>query len=217
MKRTLAITAALLIVVCCLVDHVSAQDTPAPGTQTKTPRWALQFSIEDNFQLAAFSGATLSLKRQSSPSRAWRLGITTRFESRNTETGASHSENDMINVNVALPYYRLYYFKADGVIRPYWGVGIRPAWLHRTSESRQNGQLINKQVLNDLGVGLTGAVGVEWYFTESLSLLAEYGSLLAYTRSHREDKSAVTGKRTTETSVVEFDWEQVRFGLTAYW
>ncbi len=173
------------------------------------------FSIEDNFQLAAFSGATSSIKRQSTAARAWRLGVTTRFESRDMVSGLT--ERDDVIISVAIPYYRLYYLNTSGAVRPYWGIGVRPALTYRDVELRADGDLTGSSRLTDIGLGLTGVVGVEWYFTESLSILAEYGSLLAYTRMHREDGSQTTGKRTSDTSVIEFDWEQVRFGLTAYW
>lgn len=197
---------------------VRADDTSnVQSVQDSSKKWALQFSIEDKFQLEAFNGGSLSLKRQSSERRAWRLGVSTRVESTWLDNLSGSQERDDFTVVLALPYDRLFYPRPGGPVDFYYGFGLRPSWSHWRIETRSNGQTSSRSERDDLGVGITFTLGVEWQFTESLSLLGEYGSIIQYIWSRREDRSPTSGIRGQDSDVIKLDWERVRFGLTAYW
>jgi len=79
MRRAVTFSLAILACLAC-AGSVRAQDEEpayAPATEAhREGRWSMQFEVDDDFQLSNFNGLGLAVTRNSSPSGAWRFGVT---------------------------------------------------------------------------------------------------------------------------------------------
>ena len=196
--------------------------------------WALQFAITRNFTLSSFEGQTISLKKQVSNHRAYRVSANINWgvsdddvtETQDTTRRDTPTESDQ--AALGLVAHRISYFQSTGRLGVYWGAGPRVSYTHTWSKTRTspvNDSWSVREYTTDTWVaGVSVILGVEWFATPSISLLAEYGSVLSYEwrkRVSREEwiygvTRSVT-RRVEEHDGGKFAPEAVKFGLSVYW
>ncbi len=166
--------ATLLLLGPVLWNDAGAQDNgraPLPET------WALQFAIAPDFDLASFSGSTLSIKRQFSSTQSLRVGVSVqgRFEDREDETSRRSEERDLQSYSVEGIYVS--HVAGSNDIHAYVGIGPFVSF----SSNEESSDLQNERTDEDLfGVGAIGVLGVEWLLRSNLSVTAEYSADVSY-------------------------------------
>ena len=116
MKQRFAMnTLVVLIVAVCLLAGNATAQTPYLKAGTK----ALQFQIQNDFLLRSFDGSTISIKKQKSSDRAYRLGLTVsadlsnRDESQTSFSGTSNGiVEDLNSQDIHLSLQKLFYTTA---------------------------------------------------------------------------------------------------------
>lgn len=179
--------------------------------------WALQFQIKENFTLSAFEGTTLSVKRHTSATRAWRLGVSlgATFENSDSEDG---DQSKVDRQQIALIGHYLFYPTLKDPIHLYVGPGLRGAYSRASTKNEQrrpNGELIllADGSVFEWTVGLSGTLGVEWFANKSISLLAEYSTSLSYATSGFNGDAR---RPSTDRNTWSLRSDNVRFGLSVY-
>lgn len=196
---------------------------------------ALQFQITDNFNLGAFQGASISLKKHKSNSFAWRLGLDLNFQVSDQESTSerdydvySESIRDENSQKIDLRLQGLFYPHHTANIKLFYGFGPVLGFSHRKTvreEDRISYNRITESTgkLNTWKAGLTGVLGVEWFPAKRISLLAEYVSEFTYEYVKNVGESVTiypdhisSSKSETINKNVRFYPAQVRFGLSVY-
>lgn len=188
--------------------------------------WALQFGIADNFQLASFSGSTISLKHHTSDRSAWRLGVSSSFSSRSWDESIDYgppdtalvrtSDGDAQNLTVALT--RLRYPHPGQRVSAYYGAGPFVSFSGDNEEQVQAG-LKRVHDHERWAVGANFVFGGEWFPARALGVHAEYRASLEYGKETVDDTyaPAATGPSTRrENSGWTFQGNAVRFGASWY-
>src|SRR5262245_26382705 len=173
-------------------DDGGAPEALAPGS------WSVQFSVGPNFTLGSYSGSTLSLKRHLASGNALRLGLSLRVSSRGD--GATEFIDDSVTTrtrsvdgdfdlwSVGVNSYYLWYAGRAAPLHVYWGLGPNLSYS-KGGDSRVTSQTLNApsqppQIVTQSddtdrhgwGIGVSGALGVEWLVARRIGLFAEYGS-----------------------------------------
>lgn len=197
--------------------------------------WALQFQVLGDFDLAAFDGAMIAVKKHTSPSGAWRLGVdvivntTDRNREERTDSGilperGSESESD--REMVALFLQRLFYRNPKSEINLFFGVGPRLGYDRSSVEVHDildTAVRITKTYRRVWSVGMTGLVGIEWFPHRSISLSGQYATNLVYRNMYESSTTPVIGGEggtytsTTDTDTFDLFRDGVRLGLSVYW
>ncbi len=179
--------------------------------------WALQFQINQNFTLGAFEGSTLSVKKHSSATRAWRFGVSLEadFFDMENEAGDHTEDNDQL---IALTGHYLFYPTRKGPVHLYAGPGLRGRYFHDSTRDEQRGPGGDPEVLADVSseewsLGLIGTLGVEWFAAKSISLMAEYSTSISYTT---RELSGDSRRPSTTLNSWSLRSDAVRFGLSVY-
>lgn len=220
---------------CAVVIFATTEITRAETNSLLDGSRALIFQMSSDVRLSAFEGSTISLKKHTSASGAWRLGLTLSAYTQNDESDESFvfdtllnpaaRDEDRDNLSFSATLERLRYLVPERSISPYYGFGptVGFAWSKTTAEYTTPSTLRIQDVEHQsLSVGLRGAVGVEWFPHERLSFLAQYASELIYSwsKSDVSDLRVDIGTRTfRRSSQNRFDWRvrEVRLGVSAYW
>lgn len=201
-------------------------------------KWALMFQIDQYFTLTSFEGTMLSVKRHFSSSSALRFGFSATFGSGDAsgneqeiiaDTGlsdeASSSSSTTSGFTVNLQY--LLYPNPGDDINLFLGAGPLIQLSHNSSESNQvltNSGRHSTYDRDTWYLGVSGAVGVEWFATRSLSFHGEYGAAVQYITSTRTQvdiqSGGSTGDSRTEFTGDSHEWryssQAVKFGVSAY-
>lgn len=221
----------VLALVVCGVTPARSQESAAKEFRNSLVKgaWALQFQIDDDFTLKSFEGTTLSLKKHSSPRVAWRAGLSVNYSYADTDIldkrdGSRSWEYRGTTIEtVQLTLQRLSYLNPRARVNLFWGIGPRTGYQYR-DDSRivvsRSEELIRSNVWS---VGVSATLGVEWFVTGSISLLAEYGTSLMYehnamvrtTTTYSADKTSVR-KVDSRGYKVSFAPDAVMFGLSAF-
>lgn len=236
-----------LLVLVCLIDCYTAfgQEPSQSSTALRDGTWALQFQVASNFTLASFQGATISGKYHFSSKDAIRVGVTLSGNtSSNDETlgsfagdtsiGTGSSNTDRNGYLVAVTSQYIVYPDLGGVVRPFVGAGPLLSYQHSKNESENITSAPGSVSLrrtssltgNSWGVGISGVIGVEWFFAQSFSLLGEYGLSIQYQKGNGSSRyeewysgAAAPDRKTIGESHLK-GWSltsnNVRFGLTVY-
>jgi hypothetical protein len=220
------IRGALLTLVSLLI--VAATAVHAEGNGSRLPvagDEAILFGITQNFTLGTLDGTTIAWRKHRSENTAWRFGLSlnTSWKSRDRETdndvGTSiYNETDSgTDLDVDLSAYRIRYLTSDDQARLYHGYGPTIGYYRLRSELIDNtNDETRKGERDDIFVGLSNIIGVEWFRWESVSLFAEYRATLGYT--HRTEKGIddrISRITTTTSNTVALSSNGVRFGLAA--
>lgn len=232
-------SAASLVLICSvwfLVAGVQAQTQEAPTANSAMTKgaWAMQFHIDNNFTLSSFQGATLSLKRHYSPSRALRFGLNLGGNFSNSEESnlnAPSSEADGNQQSISLQGQYVHYASPQKRAKLFLGFGPSLG-LSRFSQTRTltvtsspQLQARNKENSSSWSAGVAGVIGVEWFANSHISFLAEYSSFLGYL-SNRSESTAesqdengnfiVVNKSKRNVNSFALNVRAVNFGLSVY-
>src|SRR5678815_4357674 len=94
MRRAVTVSFAILACLACAGSARAQDEEPAyaPATEAhRAGRWSMQFQVDEDFQLRSFNGMGLAVTRNSSPSGAWRFGVTLNGITEDGDTSFSSS------------------------------------------------------------------------------------------------------------------------------
>ncbi len=226
-QRFFVNTLIVLLVGVCLVGSDAIAQTEYLKGGTK----ALQFQIQNDFLLRSFDGSTISLKKQKSRDRAYRLGLTldasiadNNQSSSNSTGGTATNDEDANNQNVRVSLQKVFYAHAADRTFAYFGVGptggLARSKSDRTSTNTAGATMDYSNLSRTWSVGLIGSFGVEWFAHRNISLLAEYNtSAMISWLKQRSETSAPGGAASvqeTKSTTYRLNDDGVRFGLAVY-
>lgn len=218
-----------------LITNTAYSYGTADSLNIERGTYALQFQITSNFTLRHFQGSLISFKRHFSENQALRVGINSSFDIEETEqinADESFVSNGSDASSLSLSLHTQYLQYSDtpmNTIKLYYGAGPTGQYAHSSvvqlQEQLFNGETRHREIVQsstEWSAGITGSLGVEWFASKQISILAEYNSTISY----------VTGRNITE--VVFFDPQDepykdrvefsgykffpggIRFGLSVY-
>lgn len=209
-------------------------DAPPDTVSAKTVCggiWAVQFQLTQNFTLAPFQGALLSLKRHWSPATAIRMGldgtlsvVEQQDETRRStaDTTVSHGKRQVDDrrhqMGVIVQYVQ--YRSPRASVSLFWGTGPLMRW-GRTSVETTDGDTVGTasstrratSTNRTWSAGVSGVLGTEWWVTPRLSVLAEYGIAVEY-ESGRTKSTAQQQLGASPASTVEAEGARRSFRIT---
>jgi hypothetical protein len=240
----------MIVLFGLIAQPLSAQEykgykRKAKGGHLQAGSWSLQFQIRNNFTLDDFQGALISCKRHYTPQSAIRLGLGLNGsisddsrESTSTAPGGSKRINnldaDLDNQAFNLTVQYLNYPSPGARIKTFFGIGPMVGFDRRKDKSMTYSEIIFDDTLvsrssvefrenlrRTWSVGLSGVLGVEWFFSRKLSLLAEYGASFVYewrksTSSRWNSETAGSTEGEDTESTLRFNSSAVKFGLSVY-
>ena len=233
--HTVSITA--LIVAAISWSTVLGQTAPELQNERNSleaGRWALQFQIDNNFQLSTFEGSTFSLKKHTSDGAAWRLALSSSLNFSETENARvtdsdddPRSESDNSTQSISVSLMRILYPAPKATVNFFWGFGPGFGFSHNSSNSKSysTGDAMSEteRTTDTWRAGVSGLLGVEWFPHRNISLLAEYESGFDYQWRKSTTERNVTGVPTPsstkdESKSTSFGWASngVKFGLSVY-
>jgi len=229
-------TRLLIFTLFVMLGFVFFVQTPhAKENSLKKGKWALQFQIDNNFHLSSFQGSTLSLKKHTSDTRALRLGLSVQFEYNDGQLdrplygpGNSPGNREFINHSYKLDLQKLYYVNSSAAVNLFFGIGPTASYNYSKDERdtrNDDNSFVDYWSYKSSGysAGVAGIIGVEWFASKDISLLAEYETSILYRGSARE-----TTRNTVQSSYQfkQYDYQSsdgilissaaVKFGLSVY-
>ena len=224
---------ALIVAIAC-PGYSQDEGEEGRSHSLKPGEWALQFQITDDFGIKPFNGMSLSAKRHISTKSAFRLGVNIDMRYTDSDEEGFRAYNDTLSYDrletvsdnsLGLQFDLLYlhYPNAGADLNWYWGVGplVRLSHANR-EETRQSDtqEMYTKYETNSWRIGILGAIGVEWFAVEGISLHAEYRAYGAYESTSRDnraefDDSSVLEDTSEDDSWI-FDGGQTIFGVSLY-
>lgn len=214
-------TLLTLIMACALsISTSKAQESNSKALQPGSR--ALQFQITDDFSLDSFSGTLISYKYQKTNTLATRIGVSLNGQVIGIDVSNSADETSDItwNVNLGMSYTWLHYINPDAEIKFYYGYGPGVTIGYQKSETEvenTNGNPRNITLKTKfIGLAGLGYAGVEWFFTESMSLHAEYSAAIRFTFRGTERTGVSNAGAEKNSTLLELGGEGVRFGISVY-
>ncbi len=198
-----------------LFNFIYAQPDSASGYLTDGT-FSIQFQITDNFSIKDFQGALFSVKYLLTNRSALRFGLGTDYifaENTRDQAATVVLEEETFSLQVTGQY--LYhvtenqlslYTGAGPHFEYYWRSRITTAQPIAQSEFQETG----RNQFSRYGFGLNAVLGGEYFVTEYLSLMAEYGFLVQYRYGKVADKIAGDNK----LKEYRFEPVQVKFGFS---
>ena len=207
--------------------------------------WTLDFGISSNLTLSTFQGTAISLNKFTSDYQKFRFGISTSFSNgTNDENANSYASDTLYNQSKATRESNDYYVQINFQyftyatpaastslyfgIGPFAGIGWGKENTSSNSSYFASSQeyATNSETSNDYSLGILGSVGVEWFFSEHISLHAEYGLAASYSWMKSESSydshnyyqgsmsSSDRGDRSSSSSGWSLAGQRVLFGLS---
>ncbi|MBL7960717.1 hypothetical protein JNL27_10820 [bacterium] len=180
---------------------------------------ALLFQVGENFSLRSFDGSLISLKKQLSEKKAWRLSIglsgyhTKSEKVMSIDTTTSIYDSDDSQANVSLSFSFQFFTNPEDVLSFYYGYGVRTMWNHNWSDVPH----IYNDGADQLSIGPIGFLGIEYAVTDRIKLSGEYGAFLYYRYAFTKyDRPIVDNKDKTTSHTFGLTPDYVRLGLSAY-
>lgn len=215
------------------IVNLHAQEAePKSENGLKAGSWSLQFSITNNFRLSSFEGTLISAKKHFSDKKALRFGLTLSGNTLNSneeiedfraDTLANKNDNtdESDNFSFGFNTHFLYYPAPTNTVNIYWGVGPSFSIALSTKESSRTAsenQSQTSEKRTSISVGVSSALGVEWFVSKNFSFIAEYGLQASYLYFKGEKSSESSSVRTDITNRKEFrvNRDSVKFGLSVY-
>ncbi|HCI56026.1 MAG TPA: hypothetical protein DFI01_08900 [Bacteroidales bacterium] len=193
---------------------------------------ALQFLLNQNFQLSQFQGSTISFKYHLSQKQAIRSGIT--LNGSNSEYNADHQivENDSLNskdltnndyISVSI-YSQYLLYRPAKYSYIFYGLGplIRYSLLSRYDEIQRmqtgtwNISETREQKSSSYYIGLSFVIGCEIFISKSISIHGEYNQEITYHYQYEKD-ILPTRVSKSRSSGFSFGNNPVKFGCSFYW
>jgi hypothetical protein len=234
-----AVSFMLIILLSSFTVFAQTDTTRAAGVSPSMPHgdWALQIALGNPLSSDNFRQYDVLVKRHYSPNTAIRLSA---------NFGAnvySNSNNNSVNFNDSTSFYTakmngnrqglnltalyLKYFTNDNHLGVFWGVGPTAGFSRdkdkRNSQSKEGQSQIATTNYWYLSAGLSAALGAEFFVLKRLSITAEYGVSMVYSRGWRKTTSENPGYTPTLTSTSKVVSNQfgvnlssINFGLSVY-
>lgn len=212
---------------------------PSQARQSKLPDkgTALIFQVNSIGTLGNFGGYGLAIKKHTSTSRAWRLGLSFDIEDQDSDqksvredttyTEATSDEN-WSRVLVSADIQRVWYLKEESDLLPFVGVGPAISWYshHRKESSPRAGgrRYTDDNDIDRFAAGLSASLGAEWFFTGHMSLHAElkleakyqWESVEAVSSRINPDGTDIVQRNKRNTEGFYASTESARLGLSLY-
>lgn len=193
--------------------------------------WSLQFAIDQNFDLNSFAGANLSCKKHMSEKTAFRLGLSLAGRLGNSDIHESDDggpvyfvrdedlDRDYFSGNLNLLWIN--YANPDDRLVFFYGLGPQIGYSRDKRELSVESEVNNldKDYRWSMSAGFRGALGVEWFVANGVSLLAEYGTSLQYEYSEYEqlrEHEQSTDRREQISRELRVLADAVRLGVSVY-
>ncbi len=219
MRSIMMLLGAIALFGLAISASTLATDSEAAKEALKKGSWSLQFGVGQNFTLAKFEGATLSVKRHCSPNSALRAGVTTNL-SHNVEKNLRNASEFDVNesdVNVSLEY--LHYFTPGRRVTAFAGSGPSFGFSRQTQVALQRSvpTSSNRNESTQWSLGANLLFGAEWFVTHGIALFAEYDISFGYTSKVLKASSSSYGMTGhTESHDYSLTSRGVRMGLSVY-
>jgi hypothetical protein len=167
--------------------------------------WTMDFGISSNLTLETFQGTAISISKFVSDYQKYRFGISTNLNYTSEDHSGNeyaadtlkeltghNDENNMYSVQITFQYITYATPKSQTSI--YFGIGplVGISWFKQNSDAYANmpgyyqSQDGSADSHTNYSVGVLGSCGVEWFFSEHISIHAEYGLTAKYTWSKEE-------------------------------
>lgn len=229
------ITVIFILAIFFVAGNIAVQ---AKETSLKDGAWALQFEIDEHFQPVSFDNSMISVKHHFSDKSAWRLSarLSTEWGGYDGSSGENYMddyyisdrETDKANVNIDVTIQYLRYPAPEKDVNLFWAIGplFRYSDSHSESQETNNywdGVIYGQMEIdrNLFAMGVSSAIGVEWFFHKQFSLLAEYSVDLSMEWSKYKNnmwnlEQAHIRNIEESSSTFSFRYNTVKFGLSAY-
>jgi hypothetical protein len=204
-----AVLGKLFICIIFFASTLLAQDSLSViGKFIDGHSWTMDFGISSNLTLKTFQGTAISLSKYISDYQKYRIGISTNLnyssgdQSRNdyaadtlTDLSSGNNDNSMYSVQITIQYITYATPKSQTSI--YFGIGPLAgiSWSKQNNNANssnpgysqnQNGSTNSN---SNYFAGVLGSCGVEWFFSEHISIHAEYGLSAQYSWGKIESSS----------------------------
>jgi hypothetical protein len=157
--------------------------------------FSLQFQVR-LLELTSFQGGLISFKYHFNNHVAFRSGVGLSYDNSDSEEERevffedstifnAKSKNE--NVTISIPAQLLYYINPDNDVKVFLGLG--PYITYMVSNAKNTdyrysnnyyGSVLIELATKYYSIGLSSAYGVEWFFTDNMSLTGEYGFTFSY-------------------------------------
>ena len=242
MNFTIKFTLMVAMISLCVREASSQSEEPTRKKLSNSLRdsvYALQFQIDQNFSISSFQGGIISVKKHLADNAAVRIGVSLTASSAQSDESVKNSPADTIrgstssnprgfSVGVTAQY--VYYADTPAPINLYFGGGPLLNYSRFARNDEQNdfsGSNFNRRKYgseeNRWSLGAGGQLGVEWFATEYISLLGEYGISLTYSWSkyvnsttYSNNGGEYTQERDTQANIFQFNPVSVKLGLSVY-
>lgn len=190
----------------------------------------MQFELGPEFLVSGFDGAGLAVTRNSSDTGAWRLGLSLRVRSVDSELSMTDPQtprtsidgpdrqNGFVNVDVL----RLKRFHPDRRVGLELGLGPRVTYRHDKEDFTAPdtvGTIEQTNRLSSLFLGVAGRLGAEVLLARSVSVHAHYGVEAGYghlTTTQEFSRTAVQNEVKISSDHWTFSPLGVLFGVSVY-
>ncbi|MBD3219393.1 MAG: hypothetical protein GF310_14060 [candidate division Zixibacteria bacterium] len=222
-------TLVALIGLLLFPNETNAESNGAESQYSKYSdySWSFQLAISDRFTLSPYSGSMISATYHKSKKTALRFGLTFDFEK---ETNSWKRSKEEININSGIKTERnlygirfiiLYIINSDlkKNVRPYLGFGPQIGFFYHESIYNRYIPSSDKKLLKDwqILIGCRANLGVEYYFNENISLIAEYGgSIKLWGRDIEEDNNYPIRPQSSAEVRLGIEPLPVNFGISVH-
>ncbi|GBD91867.1 hypothetical protein BMS3Abin04_02599 [bacterium BMS3Abin04] len=237
----------IIVIIVILLSTVNIYSQSNSDTTKQKPfkfyTNSFQFRILQFFSLADFQGGLISYKYHFNNHYAFRFGLGIRLDNDNQDEEKNNlidsittsANYDLGSYHYSLQSQLLFYVNPQNDIKLYIGLGPYLSFS-KTSRKLNNIDIISKKTdykfsntdvteTKDYLLGVSSVYGVEWFFTKNMSLIAEYGFVLAYSNSKAEYRHSIYEKNSKinhtnsykrSSSGFKFNSSRVNFGLSVY-
>jgi hypothetical protein len=236
-----------ILVVCIGFTSLLAQDSLSViGKFIQGHPWTMDFGISSNLTLSNFQGAAISISKFISDYQKYRFGISTSINSGSSDqSGINFSADTLVGQSkqniktdryfLELSFQYITYATPHAYTSFYFGIGPLAGigWSKYNGSSNSNyvgssqSQYNSNNTYTSYSLGVLGSLGVEWFFSEHISLHAEYGLEASYTWNKNEStynsqynysgsNSSSTSKSSNSSSSSNWSLagQQVIFGIS---
>lgn len=191
MKNINKIIAISLLCISCIFS----QKTDSTKTMHfKKGDKALQFKVSSLFSISSFQGSVFSFKKHYSPEKAVRIGlsITSDYEDL---AGDDHDLDDSTvidlvskrnYISLAIVSQFITYKENSNNMFLYYGIGPNISLLYAIRNNKRIREELNQDEYiyftddRSISIGVSGVIGVEWFYNNNISFLAEYAPSFSF-------------------------------------
>lgn len=201
----------------------------------KEGSWALMFGIDQNFRLTSLNGFTLYLKKHTSDSHAFRVGLSVSYENRDQngneglDSLRTPYENKRTTFSISLHPSYYFYIEPKADVNFYLGLGAFGGYSHQTEFNfnyYNPSPYIHREdstISEGFSYGVSSNLGVEFFPIKAFSLFAEYSLSFGYSKGQTRYDTYSTNEKGTiheinDSSSKNFELinDGVTFGLCVY-